>query len=119
MREATDASIAKLDGSFFRVRFDRLTPREKEYMRAIAHLGPGAHRSGDIAECLGVEVRSIAPLRSGLMPCAATSRKPLMRSMLSITGLSLFPVHQHRGSISKGFYLDPRSTIHFTGQPLG
>ena len=67
VREASDASIAKLDGSFFRVRFDRLTPREKEYMRAVAHLGPGAHRSGDIAECLGVEVRSIAPLRSGLI----------------------------------------------------
>ena len=67
VREATDASIAKLDGSFFRVRFDRLTPREKEYMRAIAHLGAGAHKSGDIAECLGVQVRSIAPLRSGLI----------------------------------------------------
>lgn len=67
VRAATEASIRKLDESFFRVRFDRLTPREKEYMRAVAHLGAGSHRSGDIAVCLGVEVRTIAPLRSGLI----------------------------------------------------
>jgi len=66
-RRATGLSIKKLDESFFRVRFDRLTPREKEYMRALAHLGPGPHRSGDIAECLGVRVQSSAPLRSGLI----------------------------------------------------
>lgn len=67
IRNATDASIRKLDESFFRVRFDRLTPREKDYMRALAELGPGQHRSGDIADCLKVKVQSIAPLRSGLI----------------------------------------------------
>lgn len=64
---ATTAAIRKLDQSFFRVRFDRLTPREKEYIRALADLGPGAHRSGDIADRLGVKVQSSAPLRSGLI----------------------------------------------------
>ena len=34
----------KLDGKFFRVRFDRLTPTEKRYLRAMANLGPGPHR---------------------------------------------------------------------------
>lgn len=67
VRSATAASIRKLDESFFRVRFDRLTPREKDYMRALATLGPGHHRSGDIADCLKVKVQSIAPLRSGLI----------------------------------------------------
>lgn len=67
VRQATEVSIRKLDESFFRVRFDRLTPREKDYMRALADLGPGAHRSGDIAEHLGMKVQSIAPLRSGLI----------------------------------------------------
>ncbi|MFX8616627.1 ATP-binding protein, partial [Acinetobacter baumannii] len=56
-----------LDASFFRVRFDRLTPREKDYLRAMAELGAGPHRSGDIAEMLGVQVESSAPLRSGLI----------------------------------------------------
>ena len=67
VQRATVAAIKKLDGSFFRVRFDRLTPREKEYMRALADLGPGAHRSGDVADTLGVRVQSVAPLRSGLI----------------------------------------------------
>ena len=47
---ASTAAVAALDESFFRVRFDRLTPLEKRYLRAMAELGPGPHRSGDIAE---------------------------------------------------------------------
>ena len=64
---ATAFAIRKLDQSFFRVRFDRLTPREKDYLRALAELGDGTHRSGDVAEMLGVKIQSIAPLRSGLI----------------------------------------------------
>lgn len=64
---ATTAAIRKLDASFFRVRFDRLTPREKDYLHALAELGPAAQRSGDIADRLGVKVQTIAPLRSGLI----------------------------------------------------
>ena len=41
--------MAALDRDFFRVRLDRLTPKEREYLRAMADLGPGPHRSGDIA----------------------------------------------------------------------
>ncbi|MDQ2680024.1 MAG: ATP-binding protein [Candidatus Eremiobacteraeota bacterium] len=59
--------LARLDESFFRVRYDRLTPREKQYLRAMAELGPGPHRSGDIANILGVKVESSSPLRSGLI----------------------------------------------------
>jgi AAA ATPase domain len=67
VKRATVVAIKKLDGSFFRVRFDRLTPREKDYMRALAELGPGVHRSGDVADTLGVKVQSVAPLRGGLI----------------------------------------------------
>jgi len=67
VESATVAAIRKMDQSFFRVRFDRLTPREKDYLRALAELGPGSHRSGDIAETFGVKIQSIAPLRSGLI----------------------------------------------------
>lgn len=56
-----------LDNNFFRVRLDRLTPKEKQYLRAMAQLGPGPHRSGDIAAELGVRVESIAPRRSALI----------------------------------------------------
>jgi hypothetical protein len=64
---ATEAAIAQLDSSFFRVRFDRLTPSEKRYMRAMAELGAGPHRSGDVAEILKRQVNSIAPTRSALI----------------------------------------------------
>jgi len=64
---ATSTAIAALDESFFRVRFDRLTPLEKKYLRAMAELGPGPHRSGDIAGKLGREVTSLAPTRSQLI----------------------------------------------------
>jgi len=67
VEDATPAAIAQLDASFFRVRFDRMTPAEKRYMRAMAELGEGPHRSGDIAERLGVKVTSVAPLRSALI----------------------------------------------------
>ena len=55
------------DASFFRVRFDRSTPVEKNYLRAMATLGPGPHRSGDIAEELGRKVNSLGPARSALI----------------------------------------------------
>ena len=67
VQEATDKVILCLDENFFRVRFDRLTLSEKNYLRAMAHLGPGAHRSGDIASVLGVKVTSLGPVRAKLI----------------------------------------------------
>lgn len=67
VRRASALAVAALDESFFRVRFDRLTPTEKRYLRAMAELGPGPHRSGLIAEQLGREVTSLGPTRSGLI----------------------------------------------------
>jgi AAA ATPase domain len=64
---ASITAIAALDESFFRVRFDRLTPSEKRYLRAMAELGPGPHRSGDIADVLGRKVTSLGPTRSQLI----------------------------------------------------
>ncbi len=64
---ASETAMAALDESFFRVRFDRLTPSEKRYLRAMAELGPGPHRSGDIADVLDVKVTSLGPTRSQLI----------------------------------------------------
>lgn len=64
---ASCSAIAALDESFFRVRFDRLTPSEKRYLRAMAELGAGPHRSGDIATELSREVSSLGPTRSQLI----------------------------------------------------
>lgn len=64
---ASSTAIAALDEGFFRVRFDRCTPKEKKYLRAMAELGEGPHRSGDIATCLEAKVSSLAPTRSSLI----------------------------------------------------
>jgi hypothetical protein len=64
---ASKQAIAALDESFFRVRFDRLTPTEKNYLRAMAELGAGPHRSGDIADTLARQSSSLGPVRSSLI----------------------------------------------------
>ncbi|MAY75540.1 MAG: AAA family ATPase [Phycisphaerae bacterium] len=64
---ASEIAVASLDASFFRVRFDRLTPAEKRYVRAMAELGPGPHRSGDVASELDRRVQSLGPTRSSLI----------------------------------------------------
>jgi hypothetical protein len=64
---ASTTAIAALDQGFFLVRFDRMTPLEKRYVRAMAELGAGPHRSGDIAHMLGRKVTSLAPTRNQLI----------------------------------------------------
>lgn len=64
---ASVAAIAELDAGFFRVRFDRLTQNEKRYLRAMAELGPGPHRSGDIADLMGRKVTALGPTRAALI----------------------------------------------------
>lgn len=67
VERATGEALERLDHGFFRVRLDRLTPREKDYMRAMAELGRGPHRSGEIAQVLGIDVKKAGPLRNGLI----------------------------------------------------
>ncbi len=67
VRIASERAVSELDAGFFRVRVDRLTPLERRYLRAMAALGRGPHRSGDIAEKMGRTVQSLAPVRSQLM----------------------------------------------------
>lgn len=64
---ATESAVASMDENFFRVRFDRLTPAERKYLRAMSELGPGPHRSGDIAQELGRVVTSLGPTRGLLI----------------------------------------------------
>ena len=67
VQDATAKVIPRLDQNFFRVRFDRLTPSEKNFLRSIAHLVPGPQRTGDIAEVLHVKISSLGPVRAKLI----------------------------------------------------
>ena len=67
VHNATVKVVPRLDANFFRVRFNRLTPSEKNYLRAMAELGPEPHRSSDIASLLGVKVTGLGPVRAKLI----------------------------------------------------
>ncbi|MBI2922030.1 MAG: ATP-binding protein [Planctomycetes bacterium] len=67
VKSATNRVLPRLDQNFFRVRFDRLTNSEKNFLRAMAELGPGPQRTGDIADVLGVKVASVGPVRAKLI----------------------------------------------------
>jgi hypothetical protein len=67
VENASDQAVAALDESFFRVRFDRLTPAEKRYLRGMAALGAGPHRSSDIADQFARSVQSFGPTRANLI----------------------------------------------------
>ncbi|MBV8369499.1 MAG: ATP-binding protein [Candidatus Eremiobacteraeota bacterium] len=59
--------LQKLDESFFRVRFNRLTEQEKLYLRGMADLPLGPKKSADVAKALGRQLNSVGPLRDGLI----------------------------------------------------
>ena len=65
--KATPMVVSRLDDNFFRVRFDRLAPSEKRFLRAVAELGPGAHRGAEIAGVLELKASSLGPLRARLI----------------------------------------------------
>lgn len=65
--QATSAAIRRLDDGFFRVRFDRLTPKEREYVFAMASLGKGPYRSADVAAKLNEPLNSLGPRRAAII----------------------------------------------------
>ena len=67
IQAATALAIKRLDSSFFRVRFDRLTLSEKNFLRVMAQLGPGPHRKADIADALSIRIASLGPIRAKLI----------------------------------------------------
>lgn len=64
---ASSLAILQLDAGFFRVRFDRCTPMEKMYLRAMAEIDAPAPRSGDIAAAMKKGVSQLGPLRQSLI----------------------------------------------------
>jgi AAA ATPase domain len=67
VKQASVLTVATLDESFFKVRLERTTPMERKYLRAMAELGAGPHRSGDIAQKLNKPASSLGPARSKLI----------------------------------------------------
>jgi hypothetical protein len=67
VQETSEVVLKRLDENFFRVRFDRLTPKEKMYLRAMAELGSGPYRTSEVADKLGVKINTVGPVRASLI----------------------------------------------------
>lgn len=64
---AVAAGLRRLDAGFFPSRWDRATPRERDYMNAMAKDGEGPSGTGEIASRLGRKVTSLGKLRGELV----------------------------------------------------
>lgn len=64
---ASIIALQRLDEGFFRVRFERLTPKEREYVMAMASLGKGPYRSSEIAEKLQEKAQQLGPRRAKII----------------------------------------------------
>lgn len=67
IQEAEPLYLSRLDGSFFKVRLDRCTLRQREYLRAMADLGAGPHKAQDVAQAMGKQSTQVAPFRAELI----------------------------------------------------
>jgi hypothetical protein len=67
VRDTQEAVEAKLDSSFFRVRTDRVTGLELQYMRAMAELGAEPQAAKDVAQLMGRRSEQLGPTRSRLI----------------------------------------------------
>jgi hypothetical protein len=67
VKTASEAALRRLDDGFFKVRFERLTPKEREYVLAMASLGKGPYKSSDVANALGEEMSSLGPRRAKII----------------------------------------------------
>ena len=67
VRRAAPAVDHTLDASFFAARIARIPSSEVAYVQALASLGPGPHRSGDVATAAGKSTPAVAAFRERLI----------------------------------------------------
>lgn len=67
VKRGAAVTVPKLDDGFFAVRYNRCTPSEKRYLRAMAELGQGPYRTADVAKKLGRENNRLGPTRDALI----------------------------------------------------
>ena len=68
VKTANASALRRLDASFFNVRLERLTPKERDYVFTMASLGDdGPYRSTEVAHRLGESSQSMGPIRAKLI----------------------------------------------------
>lgn len=67
VEEAIPVAQAALDSTIYEVRIQRTTNKERSYLRAMAELGDGPYRSGEVAKLLGQKVSGVSLIRQQLL----------------------------------------------------
>ncbi len=67
VEESYAETLALLDDGFFKVRIDRLTKAEVQFVKAMAHLGDGPYAMADIAKAMGRTLNSLGPARANII----------------------------------------------------
>jgi len=65
--DASEKALARLDSGFFKVRMDRLTNAEVDYVKAMASLGKGPYKSTEVAIALHKDPSSLGPRRASII----------------------------------------------------
>lgn len=60
-------TLARLDEGFFKVRIDRLTKAEIQFVMTMAQLGDGPYAMADIAKAMGRSQNSLGPTRASII----------------------------------------------------
>lgn len=67
VEESYAETLALLDDGFFKVRIDRLTKAEVQFVKAMAHLGDGPYAMADIAKAMSRTLNSLGPARANII----------------------------------------------------
>ena len=67
VNEMKSVFFKELDKSFFKVRFDKCTPKEKEFMFAMVSCGELPCTVANVAHIMNKELKSISPIRARLI----------------------------------------------------
>lgn len=64
---AVPIAIDELDTGFFRARLDRTSDQERDYLHAMAGMGPGPYQSAEVAAAMGRTISQVGPVRDRLI----------------------------------------------------
>ncbi|GGF30004.1 ATPase [Subtercola lobariae] len=89
-REAVVEGNAALDMGFFPARWDRATPTERNYLRAMAADEERGSRTPDIADRLGVPTSALSTTRQGLLEKGVVYSPERGRIAFTVPGMASF-----------------------------
>lgn len=94
--EAVRLGRQRLDAGFFPSRWDRATPRERDYMNAMATDGEGPSSTGTVATRLGKKVTSFGPTRAQLISKGLIYSPEHGQIAFTVPGMAGFIARQHQ-----------------------